>query len=289
MTRDVILTCAVNGGSPTAQDSNPGLPVTSAEIAAAIAEAAEGGAAIAHFHVRDPQTGLPSNDPALYREVVERVRNAGTAIHLNMTCSMDGMLYLDDRHLPAAETTLRPVAERCAHALSLRPAIATIDCGTFAVGEAIHVARPCDLAEQARLLREAGVKPEVECFDLGHVETARRLVADGALAHPPFLQLCLGTAYGGAPATPEAFAAMRARIPEGAAWAAFAAGQDNLWVMERAIAEGGHVRVGLEDTPFRGDGTPESNAALLAGARAMVERAGHKLASPEVAAATLGL
>ena len=287
MSREIILTAAVNGGSPKGHEINANLPVSPAEIAQAIGEAAELGAAIAHFHVRDPETGLPSNDPALYREVVERVRNDGIDILLNITCSMDGMVHLDGNGAIAAETNWKPAKGRVAHVLDLKPAIATMDCGTFAVGDAIHVARATDLTQHAQLLREAGIKPEVECFDFGHLETALRMMKDGAFAGPPFFQICLGTAYGGAPATHEALQAMQSRIPPEAVWAAFAAGRDNLWVMEAAIAGGGHIRAGLEDTLLNENGAPVTNADLLREAANLVERAGCKLASPCQAAELL--
>ena len=287
MSREIILTAAVNGGNPKAHEINANLPVSPVQIAQAIGEAAELGAAIAHFHVRDPQTGLPSNDPALYREVVERVRDSGTDILLNITCSMDGMVHLDGNGGIGAETTWKPAQGRVAHVLDLKPAIATMDCGTFAVGDAIHVARATDLTQHAQLLREAGIKPEVECFDFGHLETALRMMKDGAFAGPPFFQICLGTAYGGAPATHEALQAMQSRIPPEAVWAAFAAGRDNLWVMEAAIAGGGHIRAGLEDTLLNENGAPVTNADLLREAANLVERSGDKLASPRRAAELL--
>lgn len=284
MSREIILTAAVNGGSPKGHEINTNLPVSPAEIARAIGKAAELGAAIAHFHVRDPETGLPSNDPALYREVVERVRNDGIDILLNITCSMDGMVYLDSSGRIAPETNWKPAQGRVSHVLDLKPAIATMDCGTFAVGDAIHVARASDLAQHAQLLRNAGIKPEVECFDFGHLETALRMLADGAFADPPFFQICLGTAYGGAPATREALLAMQSRMPPEAVWAAFAAGRDNLWVMEETIAGGGHIRAGLEDTLLNQNGEPVNNRDLLKEAGNLVERAGCKLASPRQAA-----
>lgn len=287
MNREIILTAAVNGGNPKAHEINANLPVSPAEIAEAIGEGSELGAAIAHFHVRDPETGLPSNDPELYREVVERVRRNGTDILLNITCSMDGMVYLDGNGAIAADTNWKPSQGRVAHALDLKPAIATMDCGTFSVGDAIHVARYSDLARHAQLLREAGIKPEVECFDFGHLETALRLMEDGIFSSPPFFQICLGTAYGGAPATREALHAMQSRMPPEAVWAAFAAGEDNLWVMEAAIAAGGHIRTGLEDTLLDHNGEPATNAGLLEAAKNTVESQGGKLASPSRAAEIL--
>lgn len=291
MTRPVILTACVNGGRPDAAELNPGLPVSPQAIASAVAEAATMGAAVAHIHVRDPATGLPSNDMALWAETVGLIRETGTDILLNLSASMDGLLLLDDGagFAPAAGTTLRPVARRAAHVLSLGPEIGTIDCGTFALGQAIHVARIGDLREMARLYLEAGVRAEVECFDFGHLEVARQLAAEGAFGSRPFMQICLGTGYGGAPATPAALAAMRERIPDGTVWAAFAAGEHNFWVMREVVARGGHVRAGLEDTLFDGTSRPTTNAAQLRAAVETVLSEGGRPATPTEARDILGV
>ncbi|MEI4487903.1 3-keto-5-aminohexanoate cleavage protein [Frigidibacter sp. MR17.14] len=294
MSRPVILTACINGGRPDAAALNPGLPVTPEAIAAAVAEAAGAGAAIAHLHARDPATGLPSNDGALWARVVAAIRDRlaaeGRQILLNLSASMDGLLLLDGegtRILPGS--TLKPPAGRAAHVLAARPEIGTLDCGTFALGEAVHVARLPDLRAMAGLYRAAGVLAEVECFDFGHLETARTLAAEGALGPRPFLQICLGTGYGGAPATPTALAAMRDRLPGDAAWAAFAAGPANRWVITETVAAGGHVRAGLEDTLLDETGAPQTNAALLAEAAALIARAGGRCATPAEARSALGL
>ena len=291
MTRPVILTACVNGGRPGAADLNPALPVSPEAIATAVAEVARLGAAVAHIHVRDPESGLPSNDIGLWRETVGLIRTAGTDILLNLSASMDGLLVLDEEagFAPAQGTTLRPAAGRADHVLALKPEIGTIDCGTFALGQAIHVARMGDLREMARLYGEKGIRAEVECFDFGHLEIARKLAAEGAFGPRPFMQICLGTGYGGAPATPAALAAMRERIPDGAVWAAFAAGDDNRWVMREAVESGGHVRAGLEDTLFDAGGKPITNAALVAEAVETIRSAGGRPATPAEARTILAL
>jgi 3-dehydrocarnitine:acetyl-CoA trimethylamine transferase len=291
VTQDIILTCAINGGGERSHLDNPRLPITPEQIFAEIREVAAAGASVAHIHARDPETGRPSNEPALFSEIAARVREAGVDILLNLSCSMEGTLIFDDAHFPAldAASTLVPVKRRVGHALENRPEIATIDCGTFAVGEAVFVARRSDLREMARLYRDASIKPEIECFDLGHMETARALVAEGSFAPPPFVQICLGTAYGGAPATPEAFEAMRSRVPNGAQWAGFASGPDWAFTAEAAARAGGHMRTGLEDTLLLTDGRPASNIRLVKQAIAIAERVGRRIASPARAKSILGL
>ncbi|MGC4026897.1 MAG: 3-keto-5-aminohexanoate cleavage protein [Mesorhizobium sp.] len=283
--RDIIITCAINGGSATAQDIHPDLPKTPDEIFAAVAAVAKAGAAIAHIHARDPETGMPSNDFDLFAEIASKVRAAGIDILLNLTCSMDGQVLFDDSALPRLDerTTLSPVEKRVRHALELKPEIATIDCGTVGVGESIFVARQSDLRRMASLYKGAGVKPEIECFDLSHMENARALSVEGAFAPPAFVQICLGTAYGGAPATPEAFLAMKSRMPDGAIWAAFEAGASFAVTLEAAARQGGHVRVGLEDTLKLADGSLVDNVALVAQARAIIEATGNRVADTRAA------
>jgi len=204
---------------------------------------------------------------------------------------MDGLVLFDDTALPKLDprSTLSPVETRVRHALELKPEIATIDCGTVGVGESVFVARQSDLRRMADLYRTEGVKPEIECFDLGHMENARALAAEGAFAPPPFVQICLGTAYGGAPATPEAFSAMKSRIPDGAIWAAFEAGATFATTLEAAARAGGHVRVGLEDTLALSDSSPADNVALVEQARAIIEATGNRAADTRAARRLLAI
>lgn len=289
MTLPTIITACINGGRPDAAALNPHLPVTPQQIAAAVAEAAELGAAIAHIHMRDPASGLPSNDIALWREAVALIRSETPDMVLNLSASMDGFLLLDEGMAPAPGSNLKPAAARVAHVIELRPAIGTIDCGTFAMGDVIHVARLGDLRETAALYRAGGILAEVECFDLGHMEIARILAGEGAFGAQPFVQICLGTGYGGAPATPEAFVAMYSRLPQGAVWAAFAAGAANEDVIRRTVALGGHIRAGLEDHLLDAQGQPLTNHHLLTRAAALLREAGGRPATPDEARSLLGL
>jgi uncharacterized protein (DUF849 family) len=280
VTDDIIITCAVNGGSDAALTEHPAIPKSPAEICAAIVEAAEAGAAIAHFHVRDPVSGRASNEPALYAETVERVRASGVDILLNITTSMASLLTVDlaDGVQITAGTSLRSPRERVQHALDLRPDIATIDCGVFGIGEAIFVGRPSDLGAMATLLHDAGIRPELECFDLSHIENAKRLIEAGLIAHPAFIQICLGTGYG-APDNAAALHGMRAQLPPGAVWAAFGCDRQQLALVPEIVAAGGHVRVGLEDTRVMPDGAMATNRGLVAAAAAVIRGMGRRPAS----------
>jgi uncharacterized protein (DUF849 family) len=284
----VVVTCAVTGGGDAGL-AHPRLPVTPTEIAAAALEALDAGAAVIHVHVRDPQTRRASHRFELYAELMDRLRGLGREAIINVTASMAGQVFFtaDGPMALAAETTLSRPAERARHVLELKPDIATLDCGSMTMGDSVFVARRADLAEMARLYQAAGIKPELECFELGHLETARHLIDAGLIDAPPLVQICLGTGYGAA-ATPAAFEAMRASLPEGATWAAFGCHDQALPMAARAVLAGGHVRVGLEDT-LRLDGDFTGNGRLVERACRLIEDLGRPIASVPQARRALGI
>jgi uncharacterized protein (DUF849 family) len=279
VSRPVIITCAVNGGSAAALAEHDAIPVEPRQICASALEAVAAGASIVHVHVRDPETSRASNQFNLYAEVARLWRAAGTEALLNLTCSMDGHIALDGVDRLGEATTLRSPRERVRHALELRPEIGTLDCGVMGAGESIFVARMSDLREMAGLFRDAGIKPEIECFDFGHIENARSLIVEGLIAPPPFIQICLGAGYG-APADPHCLRGMRAMLPDGVTWAAFACGPAELPVLAETVLSGGHVRVGLEDNRRLLDGRPATNAALVAQAVQIIQGLGERVATP---------
>ncbi|MGI8862392.1 MAG: 3-keto-5-aminohexanoate cleavage protein, partial [Gaiellaceae bacterium] len=201
MNTEVFITCAVTGAGATTARSEL-VPVTPSEIAAAAIEAAQAGAAIAHIHVRDPATGGPSRDVALYREVVERIRSSDVDVVLNLTAGMGGDLVLGGVEAPlpprAEGTDMAGATERLAHVTELRPEICTLDCGTmnFAEGDYVMTNTPSMLREMARQIQALGVRPEIEVFDTGHLVFAKQLIAEQLIDEPAMLQLCLGIPYG---------------------------------------------------------------------------------------------
>ena len=141
MNRDVFITCAVTGSGGT-QDRSPHVPRSPEQIATSAIEAAKAGAAVVHCHVRDPETGKPSRDPALYREVTERIRDSGTDVVLNLTAGMGGDLMFDGTEnmgRMAAHSDMAGAEERVAHVVECRPEICTLDCGTMNFNEADYV------------------------------------------------------------------------------------------------------------------------------------------------------
>jgi len=271
---DVIISCAVTGAGDTA-GKHPAIPVTPRQIAESALEAATAGAAIVHLHVRNPATGKASRDPALYRETVGHIRASGVDVVINLTAGMGGDFVFDPA-TPAkggAGTDMANAAERVAHVEELLPEICTLDCGSLNFGNAAFLATADLLREMAQRIKAAGVKPEIECFELGHVWLAKQLIAEGLIEFPPLFQLCMGVPWG-AEATTEAILAMRNHLPAGANWAAFAIGRLQMPFVAQAALLGGNVRVGLEDNLWLDRGVPATNGALVARAREIIERMG---------------
>ncbi len=292
MNRDIIITCAVTGSGDTA-DRSPQVPVTPKEIAEASIEAAKAGAAVAHIHVRDPKTGAPSRDTALYREVVDRIRSADTDVVINLTTGMGGDLYLGPDEDPLAledDTDLVGQIERMEHVEALLPEICSLDCGSFNYpgGNYVYVSTPDMLRIGAKRLQKNGVKPELEVFELGHISFAKQMMKEGLLDAPPLFQVCMGVRWA-AEATPRNFMTMVENLPEDANWAGFALGALEMPMVAQAALLGGHVRVGLEDNLYLEKGKFASNAQLVERARKIVENMGAKVQSPTEARATLNV
>jgi len=285
----VIISCAVTGAGDTV-GKHPAIPVTPRQIADSALEAHEAGAAIVHLHVRDPATGKAARDPELYRETVGLIRASRADVVINLTAGMGGDFFFNPadpfRAGPGAD--LADAGERVAHVEELRPEICTLDCGSLNFGEGAFLATAGLLREMARRIQAIGVKPEIECFELGHVWLAKQLIAEGLIDPPPMFQLCLGIPWG-AEATTESMLAMRAHLPPGANWAGFAIGRMQMPFVAQAALLGGHVRVGLEDNLWLDRGVPASNGALVKRAREILERMGAEVAGAAEARATLGL
>jgi uncharacterized protein (DUF849 family) len=290
MSRAVVVTCALTGGGDTVA-KNPAVPVSPAQIATSALEAAAAGAAIVHIHVRDPATGKPSMEGALYRETVERIRERNADVILNLTTGAGGRYVPGegDPAMPGEGTSLKSPADRTRHVEELRPEICTLDIATMNFGEHVFMNTPAHLRAMAANIRRSGAKPELEAFELGHIELAKRLIADGHLDAPPLFQLCLGVPWG-APALPETMIAMRDRLPAGAIWSAFGIARTQFHMVAVAATLGGHVRVGLEDNLYLGAGRlAPSNAALVEKAVSLLAHLDAAPASPAEARKLFGL
>jgi uncharacterized protein (DUF849 family) len=281
MNREVFITCAVTGAGDTASRSDK-VPVTPKEIAAASIEAAQAGAAVAHIHVRDPETGKGSRDLALYRETVEIIRASGVDVIINLTAGMGGDLTLGsvETPLPPAPngTDMVGATERLVHVAALLPEICTLDCGTMNFGEGDYVMTntPSMLKEMARQMQTLGVRPEIEIFDTGHLVLAKWLHAQGLIDGPVLVQLCMGIPWG-APDDIGTLMAMVNNLPKDWVFSAFSIGRNQLPYAALSVLAGGNVRVGLEDNLWLGKGVLASNGELVSAARTTLQGMGAKV------------
>jgi uncharacterized protein (DUF849 family) len=292
MNFEVFISCAVTGAGDTV-GKHPDIPVTPKQIADAALEAARAGAAIAHCHVRDPETGVGSRDPALYREVVERIRESDTDVIINLTSGMGGDLAIGHGESPMEfgnESDLVGPTTRLVHVQELLPDICSLDCGTlnFGDGSMIYVSTPDMLRAGARHVQSLGVKPELECFDTGHLWFAKQMINEGLIDSPPMFQLCHGIPWG-APADTSSMKAMVDSLPGDAVWAGFGIGRMQMPMVAQAVLLGGHVRVGLEDNLYLDKGVYASNADLVERAANIVTLMGAKVLGPDGAREKLGL
>ena len=290
MQRKVMISCAVTGSADTPA-KNPAVPVTPQQIATSAIDAAKAGAAIVHIHVRDPQTTRPSMDPALYREVVDRIRQSGTDVLINLTTG-PGARYvpsLDDPLKPGPGTTMKSPEERVRHVVELEPDICSLDMGSMNMGGYAFINTPGILEAMAIKIRDANVMPELEVFEAGHLLLSKRLIETGHVKTPSLFQICLGISWA-QPATPEAMTYMRSLLPADCTWFAFGISLYQFPMVAQAVLLGGHPRVGLEDNLYLAKGKlAPSNAALVEKAAKIIEVLGDEVATPADARKILGL
>lgn len=287
MKRKVILTCAVTGGGALSKNSQY-VPVTPEQIANEAIAAAKVGASSVHIHVRDPQTGAPSMKFELYEDVMRRIRMSGVDVLLNLTAG-PGAGYAPPLDEASGTSSVLPPSVRTDHVSRLRPDICTLDVATMNFGDRAIVNTPPHLIAMSKAIRAAGVKPELEVFDIGHVGVAVRLIEEGHLPKPPFFQFCLGIP-GGAPATTEAMLLMRSLVPPGALWSAFGISRFQMPMVAQSVILGGHCRVGLEDNLFLEQGVlSKGNVPLVERAVQIIRDLGAELATPAEAREMLSL
>ena len=291
MNHNVIITCALTGAGDTA-GKNKAVPVTPTQIAAAAVEAAHAGATVVHCHVRDPQTGKGSRDPALYRELMERIRASGVDVIVNLTAGMGGDLDIGAGEKPlefGPDTDLVGPLTRLVHVEELLPDICTLDCGTlnFGDGDLIYVSTPAALRVGAKRITELGVKAELEIFDTGHLWFSNQMIKEGLLVDPLF-QLCLGIPWG-APADTTTMKAMVDNLPAGVTWSGFGIGRMQMPMAAQAMLLGGNVRVGLEDNLWLDKGVPATNGSLVERVVQLIHCMGARPMTPAEGRVKMGL
>jgi uncharacterized protein (DUF849 family) len=290
MQRKVMISCAVTGSADT-PGRNPAVPVTPEQIAQSAIDAAKAGAAIVHIHVRNPETTRPSMNIAHYREAVDRIRASGQDVVINLTTGPGARFApgAEDPLKPGPGTTMKSAAERVAHIVELKPEICSLDMGSMNMGPYVFVNTPGYLEAMAIAIRDAGVLPELEVFEAGHLLLAKRLIETGHIKPPGMFQICLGVAWA-QPATPEAMSYMRGLLPAGSPWFAFGVSMHQFPMVAQTVLLGGHPRVGLEDNLYLEKGKlAPSNAALVEKAAKIIEILGDHVATPADARQILGL
>ncbi len=265
----LIITAAITGGRIT-REMTPYIPLTPGEIVQSAYECWQAGAAIAHIHVRDPQTGLGTQDVEVFRQVVEPLRER-TDLILCLTTSGNF----------ATEERLAPV--------DLKPELASFDAGSFNRGRSVYVNSPEFLDRAAEKMRDNGVKPEFETFDLGMLITALHLRDQGKVDEPLHFQLVLGTPWG-APATPKSLLHLLDHIPQSSTWSVIGAGRWQLSMSMLALVMGGHIRVGLEDSLYYAKGVlAKTNAQFVERIVRISRECGREIATPDEAREILSL
>lgn len=290
MQSKVIITCAVTGNLAT-RENHPGLPATPEEIATACLEAADAGAAIAHIHVRDPETAAPSMDLGLYAKVIDLIRARNTSLILNLTTGPGGRYVPSDDNPAVAGpgTTLLPPEKRVEHITALKPEICTLDLNTMNSGGQVVINTPRNARIMAEIIKDSGVKPEIELFDTGDIGLANDMHKDGSISGPILCSIVTGIKYG-LPSTADALATAVRMLPQGSTWTGFGVGRMAFPMLVQSWLLGGHVRIGMEDTSYiaRGQLTA-GNGELTERARDLIEKLGGEIATPDETRALLGL
>lgn len=269
----LIITAAITG-SRIPRSRTPHIPITPEEIAQSAIECWEAGASIVHIHVRDPETQIGTQDPELYRRVVEPLREKTDLLLCLTTSGVPGLnLPIEKRLIP----------------LQFKPELASLDAGTILLGDEPFINTPQFLKAAAKGMREAGVKPEVEIFDTGMITTSLRMRDQGLLDEPLHFQFVLGTPYG-APATPRSLLHMLDMIPLDATWSIIGIGRSHLPMSMMALAMGGHIRVGMEDNIYYNRGElVQRNAQFVERIVRIANEYGRPVATPDEARRILSL
>ncbi len=271
MADPVIITAAVVGAEVT-RAQNPAVPYTPAEIAAAAVAAGRAGAAVVHLHARWPD-GRPSQEAAHFREIIDRIRQAGS--ELVVQCSTGGAVGM-------------PLEERLGSLVD-GAEMGTLNLGTMNFGDAVFVNTRPDIVRVAQRLREGGLVPECEVYDAGMLDTLRWLLAEAHLRAPYHVQFVLGVP-GGISAGERNLRFLVEGLPEPVRWSVAGVGRHQLPMAELAVRLGGHVRVGLEDNLFLSRGVLASGSdELVSRIVDMAQRAGREPATPARARDLLGI
>ncbi|MGH9423176.1 MAG: 3-keto-5-aminohexanoate cleavage protein, partial [Thermoanaerobaculia bacterium] len=246
MRKKVIITCAVTGSSPVPE--HPDFPKTNEQVANAALEAGEAGASIIHLHVRKPD-GTPSTDLDDYTEVYNRIKQRNNELIINLTTG-PGCNWIqsdEDPMMPGPGAQVFTAEKRLEHIEALRPEMCTLDICTMQIFGTVAINTKKMMTKMGGMIRDMGVKPEIEVFDTGDLVFADDLIAEGVLEGPGVYSVVMGTKYG-IPADPEAMIYCRNHMPKGAIWQGFGISKHTWAMAAQSVILGGNVRTGFEDS-----------------------------------------
>lgn len=274
MAMDKLIITAAITGSRIPRSRTPYIPITPEEIMCSAVECWKAGASIVHIHVRNPKTGIGTQDLNLFRQVIEPLREKTNLILCLTTSGIPGY------NLPTKERL---------QVLNFKPELASLDAGSINLGDSIFVNTPEFLEEAAQRMREKSVKPELEIFDVGMIVTCLRMRERGFFDDPLHFQFVLGTPWG-SPGTPRSLFHMCEMIPEDATWSVIGVGRAHLPMSMMALCMGGHIRVGMEDNIYyRRDQLVKKNAQFVERIVRIAGEYGREIASPDEAREILSL
>ncbi len=267
----LIVTLSMLGNVPT-KKLNPHTPVTPAEIAAVLDDCQDLGASVAHIHARD-EAGKPTHDRGCYAEILKAISNRGINVITQLSTGARG-----------GDNT----AECRGQMLDLGPEMASLATGSSNFPGSVNANSPELVRALAEKMREKGIKPEIEAFDLAMIDHATYLLKRGVLPSPLHFNLVMNVP-GSVRGTPRHLLHMVESLPQGSTWTVSGIGSAHVQMLGMAMLLGGHVRTGLEDVLEYERGVPASNRMLLERVVKMAGALGREIATPDEARTMLGL
>lgn len=284
--RKVIITAALVGSTST-KENNPAIPISPEEIVESALESYQAGASIVHVHVRDPESQKHTNRLGLYEEVCLQIR-AKSDLIINLTTSYGASIIIDSNNT-IKESDLLSAEKRVDHVLKLKPELCSLDIATFNFGPRIFTNFDDVVLKMADFISKSITKPEIEIFDMGQIEFAKKLIQKKLVKGIPHFQLCMGTS-GGMAASPQNAVHAVNLLPQPCTWSMFGIGKNQFPMVAMSILLGGHVRVGLEDNLYLKKGIKSSgNGQLVGRAVDIIDKLDCEVATPAEAREILDL
>ena len=283
----LIITAAITGGEAVSKEVTPYVPCTVDEIVEEVCKCRKAGAAIVHLHAKDPKTGKPAVDPnSILREYIERIKESEASdIIINVTTGGGRVdpTKLDD----VMKERIKMAAELGVEMMSLN--MGSINLWVPPISDVVFENTTARIERWARWMLEHNIKPELEIYDTGMINTAITLLERGVLKRPLHFQFVMIGRTGISP-TPKALLYCLDQIPDDSTWSVCALGRHEFPMITLGILLGGHVRVGMEDNIYIEKGVlAKSNAELVAKVVRIAKELGREIATPEEARKILNI